>query len=383
MCTELLRSGKVPGLHFYTLNREIATKDILERIGLWCTDPCMRRLFPWRQSANQRRITEDVRPIFWSSRPKSYIHRTNLWEEFPNGRWGKSSNPEFGALKDHHLFYLKPKFSREELKRMWGEELNCIDDVNHMFYCFISGERNKQGAKVEQIPWMEDSLSEETNTLITSLVTVNMKGILTINSQPAVNGAPSTHPVYGWGIANGYVYQKAYLEFFASPELVQVLIEVLPEYPQVTYHATNKQGDPNITNSKSTTAAVTWGVFSGMEIVQPTVVDPVAFMIWKDEAFDLWDKMWASLYPVGSTSRDIIATLQNTYYLVNLVDNDYVKGNCLFGLLDRVLEKIRGQDDSVFESVGVRNLNIIEPEPEPDEVVYEGEPLEAMSAKRE
>ncbi|CAI8053880.1 Methylenetetrahydrofolate reductase [Geodia barretti] len=34
--------------------------------------------------------------------------------------------------------------------------------------------------------------------------------------------------------------------------------------------------------------AVTWGVFPGMEIIQPTVVDPVSFHIWKDEAFMLW-----------------------------------------------------------------------------------------------
>jgi methylenetetrahydrofolate reductase (NADPH) len=27
--------------------------------------------------------------------------------------------------------------------------------------------------------------------------------------------------------------------------------------------------------------AVTWGVFAGREIIQPTVVDPVSFMIWK------------------------------------------------------------------------------------------------------
>ena len=27
--------------------------------------------------------------------------------------------------------------------------------------------------------------------------------------------------------------------------------------------------------------AVTWGVFPGKEIIQPTVVDPVSFQIWK------------------------------------------------------------------------------------------------------
>lgn len=27
--------------------------------------------------------------------------------------------------------------------------------------------------------------------------------------------------------------------------------------------------------------AVTWGVFPGSEILQPTVVDPIAFQFWK------------------------------------------------------------------------------------------------------
>ncbi len=34
--------------------------------------------------------------------------------------------------------------------------------------------------------------------------------------------------------------------------------------------------------------AVTWGVFPGREVIQPTVVDPVSFRSWKDEAFALW-----------------------------------------------------------------------------------------------
>lgn len=31
---------------------------------------------------------EDVRPINWSNRPKSYLSRTEEWDDFPNGRWG-------------------------------------------------------------------------------------------------------------------------------------------------------------------------------------------------------------------------------------------------------------------------------------------------------
>ena len=88
--------------------------------------------------------------------------------------------------------------------------------------------------------------------------------------------------------------------------------------------------------------------------------------------------MWASLYPVGSVSREIINRIQNTYYLVNLVDNDYIRGNCLFKLLDRMLGKIQG-DVGSFERVGVKNLHIVSPE-DGDEL-YEGEPLLTMTSK--
>lgn len=39
MCRVLLDSGKVPGLHFYTLNREVATMEVLRQLGLWIEDP--------------------------------------------------------------------------------------------------------------------------------------------------------------------------------------------------------------------------------------------------------------------------------------------------------------------------------------------------------
>lgn len=85
MCRELLDSGMVHGLHFYTLNREVATTEVLKRLGIWNEDP--RRPLPWAVSAHPKRRVEDVRPIFWASRPKSYIYRTQEWDDFPNGRW--------------------------------------------------------------------------------------------------------------------------------------------------------------------------------------------------------------------------------------------------------------------------------------------------------
>ena len=42
--------------------------------------------------------------------------------------------------------------------------------------------------------------------------------------------------------------------------------------------------------------AVTWGIFSGREVIQPTVVDATAFMIWKDEALNIFQNTWAVIY---------------------------------------------------------------------------------------
>ncbi|CAD6959406.1 unnamed protein product [Tilletia caries] len=64
-----------------------------------------------------------------------------------------------------------------------------------------------------------------------------MRGFLTINSQPAVDGAPSDDKVHGWGPSNGYVYQKAYLECFVAPERLDEVIAHFDRNPQITYHA--------------------------------------------------------------------------------------------------------------------------------------------------
>lgn len=338
MARELLACEDVPGLHFYTLNREVATKEILTALDLWCQDPAASRPLPWKASANKKRLCEDVRPIFWASRPKSYMYRTSDWDEFPNGRWGNSSSPSFGDLTDHHLFYLRSRTKKEDLLKMWGQELTCMEDVFEVFKCYISGENNKAGVKVKSLPWNEDTIAAETSLIQENLVFLNSKGILTINSQPRVNGAPSTDSTHGWGGSGGYIYQKAYLEFFTCREVVDILLEVLKEYPQVNYHVVNREGSVNVTNAdKFSPIAVTWGVFPGKEIAQPTVVDPISFESWKDEAFDLWQQQWGRLYPDGSASKLVIESIYKNYYLVNLVDNDFIKGNCLWEALENTV----------------------------------------------
>ncbi len=137
-------------LHFYTLNREVAVIEILQQLGLWCEDPLTIKTLPWKAPVNHKRFSEDVCPIFWSMCPKSYIHRTLEWENFPNGRWGNSSSPAFGELRDYYLFYLRSRHKPERLRAMWGEQLDTEQDVFDVFECHIAGKKNKNGVKVRE-----------------------------------------------------------------------------------------------------------------------------------------------------------------------------------------------------------------------------------------
>lgn len=74
---------------------------------------------------------------------------------------------------------------------------------------------------------------------------------------------------------------QAYLEFFVPPELLATLVPQIERDPLITYYAINKHGDLRTNNHSEGPNAVTWGVFPGKEIVQPTVVEAVSFMAWK------------------------------------------------------------------------------------------------------
>ena len=180
---------------------------ILEQLDLW--KKCPQKL-PWGIAVNHKRQTEDVRPIFWSSRVKSYLYRTQAWDEFPNGRWGRSSSPAFGELKDYYLFIGKSKYNQKEKLQMWGNEISRPQDVFRVFYNYLSKEPNDLQMRVRILPWNENDLQSETSVISEHLQHLNLRGVLTINSQPNVNAARSDDPVHGWGESNGYVYQKVF-----------------------------------------------------------------------------------------------------------------------------------------------------------------------------
>merc|ERR1719261_2306803 len=69
-----------------------------------------------------------------------------------------------------------------------------------------------------------------------------------------------------------------------------------------SYTAVNKSEDVKSNNPDDRCVnAVTWGIFPGKEVVQPTVVDTQSFMAWKDEAFELWHE-WGQIYDKASPS---------------------------------------------------------------------------------
>jgi len=181
----------------------------------------------------------------------------------------------------------------------------------------------------------DTALAPESDVISDQLKNMNAKGFLTINSQPSVNGVPSDHAVHGWGGPRGFVYQKAYLEFFTSPDNFQKLKTLFPKYPSLDYQAVSATVEP--CGNLSGVAAVTWGVWPGSEIKQPTVVDPLVFSnIWKNEAFALWISQWASLYEKGSESNKVITNIADTYFLVTIIENNYVNGN-IFAIFDELL----------------------------------------------
>lgn len=89
---------------------------------------------------------------------------------------------------------------KEEGFKLWGQPTT-FEEIKTLFSKFCT-------KQLSALPWSDQAPANETSVISTQLSKMNEYGFLTINSQPAVNGARSDDKVHGWGPSNGYVYQK-------------------------------------------------------------------------------------------------------------------------------------------------------------------------------
>ena len=157
-------------------------------------------------------------------------------------------------------------------------------------------------SEISDTPFSDGPLSEESQVILPQLEKLTKRGWWTVGSQPAVDGAKSTDPIFGWGPQGGYVYQKAFVEFFALEEDVERIISKVVSQGKgwVEYFAVNLevcqlflaiafltkgtgsiQGNLRTNVSDDGKNAVTWGAFPGQEIVQTTIIERESFLAWK------------------------------------------------------------------------------------------------------
>lgn len=267
------------------------------------------------------------------SEGEGVLGREATWDDFPNGRWGDARSPAYGEIDGYgptlHV-------TNAQALTLWGEPKK-REDISDLFIKHLKGD-------LSAIPWSEEDLNAETNTIVPQLLKLNSKGWWTVASQPAVNGFRSSDATFGWGPQQGFVFQKGFVEFFIPSGEWKVLLEKLQSsevQDTVCFFATSPTGEfvsSDMTGGsagevrQASTNAVTWGVFPGKEIVTPTIIEEVSFRAWSEEAFGIFAE-WAKVYGKGTQSAKLLESTRQDSWLVNIIHHDYVDKDALWNLL--------------------------------------------------
>ncbi|KAK2071693.1 hypothetical protein P8C59_006098 [Phyllachora maydis] len=352
-------SGRGPrGFHFYTLNLEKAVSFIVERTKLipraagYESAVADARPVPEVAVKDNRVIISRCDPEYEASAhdasiPAELINtrahplpvgegegalgRKATWDDFPNGRWGDARSPAYGQIDGYGVSL---HVTAAQALRLWGTPRTPAD-ISGLFIRHLEGQ-------LSAIPWSEEGFNEETTAIREPLVRLNSKGWWTLASQPAVNGLRSSDPTYGWGPDNGFVFQKAFVEFFlpaADWKALETRLRTPEVRDSVCFFAADAAGDfaSSDPTAKSTprepsTNPVTWGVFPGKEIVTPTIIEEVSFRAWTEEAFSIW-REWAKVYRKGSESARLLEASREGVWLVNIIHHDFPDKGALWRLL--------------------------------------------------
>lgn len=107
----------------------------------------------------------------------------------------------------------------------------------------------------------------------------------------------------------------------------------------LTYFAIDAQDTLSTNHPEDSRAnAVTWGVFPGSEILQPTIVEKVSFLAWKEEFYTILKEWKLTLAEQKApASVKLVDCLINDFVLINMVDNDFLSTNdSIFQLLQQL-----------------------------------------------
>jgi methylenetetrahydrofolate reductase (NADPH) len=267
------------------------------------------------------------------SEGEGVLGREATWDDYPNGRWGDARSPAYGEIDGYGVSL---HMSVTQAVKLWSYPKSA-QDISHLFIQHIKGD-------LEAIPWSEEGLRPESGAIQKHLLDLNQKGWWTVASQPAVNGLKSSDDTFGWGPPNGFVFQKAFVEFFLPCRDWEALLEKLRSDAVrdiISFYASNAAGDfassdssggLNRTSVTASTNAVTWGVFPGKEIITPTIIEEVSFRAWSEEAFGIWGE-WAKVYESGSESDKFLEKVRSEYWLVNIIHHEYMSSDALWDLL--------------------------------------------------
>ncbi|KAJ2774945.1 methylenetetrahydrofolate reductase 1 [Coemansia nantahalensis] len=309
-----LQAAGIRGVHLTTLNLEASIRRVLEQAEL--------------APATGGSGSEGSRgaPVAaTATAAAAVVAQRREWDDFPNGRWGDARSPAFGSVDAYGAMV---RFDAQGAGRVWGRPQR-LADVSALFVRYVRGE-------IAALPWSDEPLRAESGRIGAELARVNELGYWTLASQPALDGVSSSDGVHGWGPRGGYVYQKAFVECFVPGDrFPRFLSRLQSQAGRITYYAGNRQGDfmTNAHSSDAATAvtALTWGVFPGRAVVQPTLIDKVSFLAWRAEAFRTW-REWADMFAAGAPERAFLEQTADECWLVNVVDNEYKSPDAIWDL---------------------------------------------------
>lgn len=279
------------------------------------------------------------------------LSREATWDDYPNGRFGDARSPAFAPPLSYSpsTLPIPPHLT----PTLWGNPTT-PSAITALFTSHLSGK------SPTQLPWSDSqSLSPETALILPRLLALNSRrNWWTIASQPAVDGLPSSHSIHGWGPAGGFVFQKAFVEFFLPASdwhrILRPHLESVDVREQVSWYAADYGGGFDSSENSEAVHAVTWGMFPGKEIATATMVEEVSFRAWAEEAFGVWAEWARCVGGVGisgeggggegeggssSQARGFLKECMEGCWLVNVIGHEFREGGRLWEILLEAAEQ--------------------------------------------